>query len=238
MAAVVIKSGDTVLDAALIAQFELDSLSGLTDEAMRQADRDANSIRAQAEFEAERIRADARDQGYALGLGQGQSQGRQEGRQEAIAKFQSSASHLSSSLEAALAEVENSKRNLISRCHRDLIRLAIVIAERILKASVERDSSIAIRNVEAAVDLVSATTDLEIRMNPKEALCLRDSGLPLLHRIQVQRHVELVEDESITPGGCLIKTADGDVDAQLETQLEQIVAEILPTDTEHEHDAD
>ena len=37
-------------------------------------------------------------------------------------------------------------------------------------------------------------------------------------------HVELVDDEAIAPGGCRVTTAAGEVDAQIDTQLDRIVA--------------
>jgi flagellar biosynthesis/type III secretory pathway protein FliH len=42
------------------------------------------------------------------------------------------------------------------------------------------------------------------------------------------KHIEIVHDASIAPGGCRIFTARGQVDGDLDTQLDRVIGELLP----------
>ena len=42
------------------------------------------------------------------------------------------------------------------------------------------------------------------------------------------KHVELVEDASVSPGGCRVMTRHGEVNAQIDTQLDRVIAELMP----------
>jgi flagellar biosynthesis/type III secretory pathway protein FliH len=43
------------------------------------------------------------------------------------------------------------------------------------------------------------------------------------------RHVELVEDATLSPGGCRVFTRGGRIDADLDEQLDRVIDELLPT---------
>jgi flagellar biosynthesis/type III secretory pathway protein FliH len=42
------------------------------------------------------------------------------------------------------------------------------------------------------------------------------------------KHVELMDDPSLSPGGCRILTGGGVIDAELNAQVDRIAAELLP----------
>jgi flagellar biosynthesis/type III secretory pathway protein FliH len=44
------------------------------------------------------------------------------------------------------------------------------------------------------------------------------------------KHVELIDDPAVAPGGCRILTRHGEVDAEIEGQLDRVIAELLPGD--------
>ena len=46
------------------------------------------------------------------------------------------------------------------------------------------------------------------------------------------KHIELVEDETLSPGGCRIFTRHGQIDADLDGQLQRIAAELVPAPPE------
>ena len=58
------------------------------------------------------------------------------------------------------------------------------------------------------------------------------------HRAEFRglEHVHLVDDASVTPGGCVVTSGQGVIDAQIDTQLRRIV-ELLVPDSAHAEDA-
>ena len=41
-------------------------------------------------------------------------------------------------------------------------------------------------------------------------------------------HAQLVEESSLTPGGCRVYTGQGEIDADLDAQLDRVIADLLP----------
>jgi flagellar assembly protein FliH len=87
-------------------------------------------------------------------------------------------------------------------------------------------------NLAEAMKLVAHAADVRVAINPMQKSVL-EAALP---RLQLQwpelKHVELVEEATISPGGCRIFTARGHVDADLDAQLDRVVADLLPRDEE------
>ena len=58
--------------------------------------------------------------------------------------------------------------------------------------------------------------------NPADVAVLRDHKTRLIDALGRARDVEVREDRNVKPGGVLVQTESGVIDAQLETQLEEI----------------
>jgi flagellar biosynthesis/type III secretory pathway protein FliH len=76
--------------------------------------------------------------------------------------------------------------------------------------------------------LVVHAADLRIAVNPTQ----RETLAGALPRLSLQwpalAHVELLDDASIAPGGCRLYTRQGSVDADLDVQLRNIAADLVP----------
>jgi flagellar biosynthesis/type III secretory pathway protein FliH len=70
---------------------------------------------------------------------------------------------------------------------------------------------------------------VRIAINPQQKQVLMD----LLPQLRMQwpkiSHIELIEDSAIAVGGCRVFTAQGEVDAELDRQIDRIAADLLPT---------
>jgi len=70
--------------------------------------------------------------------------------------------------------------------------------------------------------------DVRIALHPSQLQKLQQE-LPNLRLSWPQmKHVELVADESVAPGGVRIHSQHGQVDGQLDTQLDRIIRELMP----------
>ena len=69
-----------------------------------------------------------------------------------------------------------------------------------------------------------------VAVHPSQFKTLQDE-LPHLRLAWPQlKHVELVEDSSIAPGGARIFTSHGSIDGDLDAQLDHVIADLLPQD--------
>jgi flagellar assembly protein FliH len=226
-----------VIKAATLATEERRFRPLRTAEEMRQAHEIVESARArasalieEARAEAQTIRRTAAEEGAQQTFEEARRQGLESGRIEA--------------LEAARAEFAQRQASLIAACRRlveslesqqaawqaaarqDLVDLALAVAERIVKHAGERERAVVLANLEEAARLVGARSDVIIAVSPADAEAARSFADSLLDAHEAWRHVRIVEEPDVSPGGCRVQWGTGAVDATLETQLDRISAEL------------
>jgi flagellar assembly protein FliH len=111
---------------------------------------------------------------------------------------------------------------------REVVALAVAIARRVTKRQGLVDPEVLTENLREAMKLVAHAADVRIAVHPQQKVVL-ESVLPQLRLSWPDlKHVELVEDSALSPGGCRIFTARGTVDADLDGQLDRVVNDLLP----------
>ncbi len=160
----------------------------------------AAMIKEQAEQERARVLAEAREQG------------RQEGLAQTTELRMKAKAH---------------RDDLIAGAEREMVALACRIAEKIIGADLERSPETIINICATAIDNVRNVAALTVRVNPQSAAILREKKKPLMELIGRVKDIAIREDSDVAPGGCIIETDSGTIDAQLSTQLEMIQRVLL-----------
>ena len=169
----------------------------------------ARDLTVSAAAEAIRLREEAHREGFE----RGQAEGREQARREESLK-------LGEGIRKILGEVERHRTRLELESERDLVRLAVAIAEKIVKAEVKRGAAVAEHNLRAALRRAVRGHGLEIRLHPDDAAKFRPSGADF-------QGATITPDPSVTPGGCVVVSAAGTVDFDVPTQLEEIERGLL-----------
>ncbi|MEO0629198.1 MAG: FliH/SctL family protein [Planctomycetota bacterium] len=201
------------------------------------AKREADRIVAEANAERERLIGDAsalgHREGHAKGMTEGREAGKAAGETAAQAEHAERLRALQSAWSDALEEFLAQRDHLLVTCKTDVLRLALSIAERITHRTIECDTSVVCEQIEAALAMVGKPSRVTVAVHPQE-LPLASEALPdLAARLQAVEHAELVADESLEPGSCVVRSADGGlVDASIETQLARIAELIVPGSSE------
>lgn len=195
----------------------------------------AELIVAAAQEEGERIKRDARLEGFAQGrtegLAKGGQEGAAEGRQRAHAERSAGLDELSRVLTLLVEQLDRSRQELEAAAVREVLGLAVAIAERVTKRQGVLDPRVAVANVAEALKLVIHGSDVRIAIHPDQKTVLEEALPSLQAQWSGLKHVELIEDETLAPGGCRIYTGQGEIDGDLEGQLRRIVADLLPDNT-------
>ena len=79
-----------------------------------------------------------------------------------------------------------------------------------------------------ALALVHERSNIAIHINPIDLSALEQFGETELHSLTGGRDVRLIADASLARGGCVVRTPRTEIDASLETQIEEIVSLLLP----------
>lgn len=110
----------------------------------------------------------------------------------------------------------------------DVAKLALAIAERITKRTGLIDPNVLADNLREAMKLVVRTGELRIAIHPAQIETINSLMPSLKSEWPMLAGAEIVADETVTPGGCRIATAHGQIDADLQSQLDRIAVELLP----------
>lgn len=133
-------------------------------------------------------------------------------------------------------EIAGLEARMLKEVEGEVVRAAMRVARELLAAEMQLRED-AVVDV-AATALVAAKTarDINLRANPRDAAVLRNHKARLVSVLTRAKDLEVREDRRVRPGGVLIETESGVVDAQLETQLEELelVLSQSPTVTEAE----
>jgi flagellar assembly protein FliH len=115
-----------------------------------------------------------------------------------------------------IADISGLRAKLRREAEGDLVTLAIAIARRVIHRELAVDPDAIQGLVKAALEKVQARDICNIRMHSDYLAQVR----PLLQRFNVQ--VEIAPDSTLKPGDFVIETKRGNLDASIDTQLQEI----------------
>jgi len=164
---------------------------------------------AQAEAEAQALREQARGEGHAAGLQDGRSEGAERMRD---------ATH---ALGEVLAGVQALQDEIALGVERDAIELALALAGKILAATLEVHPEGVVEVVQGALRRVGGQRRIVIFVNPADLDVVREALGELGAQAGGLEPLDLQADQRVEAGGAVVRTAEGEVDAQVQTQLER-----------------
>jgi flagellar assembly protein FliH len=163
---------------------------------------DAPSAGAQgAEIEA--IRAAAYDEGFAAASEQ--LQGRLEGPASALA--------------AAAQQLQDLRADAAASVEAEAVELALRIAEQAIGAALNVDRELVVEVVRGALRRLVERDRVLIFVNPDDLEVVREHTARLVGELGGIEHCEVQAERRVRPGGAIVRTAEGEVDATLETKL-------------------
>lgn len=215
-----------------VQPFSMADIENQAKEILEQAQRKADRLEAAAQEHAKKILRDAQTAGLRGGWKEGWNKGHEEGikagKEQALAENKTEFAATIAALKSAAEMLNRSRVELESAALKDVLALAVAIAERVTKRQGVLDPAVAVNNVEEALKLVSHSSDIRIAIHPKNKSTLKE----VLPRLKTQwpalAHLELVEDDMLAPGGCRIYTAQGEVDGDLDGQINRVVIDLMP----------
>ncbi len=112
---------------------------------------------------------------------------------------------------------------ITAQAETELVELSLEIAKKIVAREVSLDREIAYSLVRLALGKLHHRSAAEVRLNPKDF----DFVETRRGQIGFRGSLTLTADDAISPGGCLIHTETGDIDARIKSQFEEIANGLL-----------
>jgi flagellar assembly protein FliH len=194
----------------------------------RDIEAEAQKLLAEAARQADAIREAAREDGYRDGHDRGLVDVRDEGLRLAIDEHAEQLELALGALHEAVAQVTTSKEQLHGDAVTDMVELAIAIARRVTKRQAMFDPQVLVANLREALGLSGRGRQLRVAIHPTQHQVLMQAMPQLAIEWPALSQAQIVEDASLAPGGCRVFTEHGQIDADLENQLDRVVGGLMP----------
>lgn len=194
------------------------SEDAITEEGTRQpVDAQAHALLAAAAHEAERLvtAAQARvatleQEAYQTGLAAARANMNEE--------VEAAASELREQLVRTLTELESLYPLIASRAERDLVKLALEIARKVVHREVTTDADIVLSLARVALERLHPRAVATVLLHPDDFAHVSAQRQALSNN----NAIEITADKAVGRGGCIIQSEHGDIDARIEQQFASI----------------
>lgn len=194
--------------------FELDNIDFSQRQERRRGDRrrgyrriDDRNLISRAQEEADSIRETAAKEGYKAGLEQAES--------DIVA------------LREKIADFVSAKKEVFEYIAPDILEISVDIAQKIIKREVSQNPQIILDSILDVMKTISKEENrITVKVNPLQADLVKTELPDYISSMGIEAKINVVGDESIAEGGCILNTNNGIVDASLDTQLD-IIKEAL-----------
>lgn len=164
---------------------------------------DDRNLISRAQEEAVQIKEAAYQEGYNQGL---------ENAKNDIVAFKSN-----------IGAFMNSEKRVFDAIAPDIIEISLQIAKKIIKHEVQVDPQIVIDTVlDVLSNIPKNEPKLTLLVNPVQSQYIKDNLPDKLTLLGVESKLNIVSDETVSEGGCILQTNNGIVDASIEAQLDII----------------
>ena len=215
--AVVLDLGDIARQAEALRAAAIAQAEGVVEEARR---------------ERERLIAGAADIGFKEGEARGHEAGLHagfdEGRRTVFEEHARQIAAIEAGWTRALDDFESRRARILEESRRDVLRLALEIAQRATHRAVAADEAAVEAQLAAAIHAVLEPHSIVALIHPDDAELAAAAMPRLVARLSGSPHIEIRPDPALAHGECIIRTTGGEVDARLSTQLDRIAETLLP----------
>ena len=181
---------------------------------LAEANQKAAEIEGSARAAFEKERADAADAGF------------KEGREAGYAEGEAEANRLIERLQTMLERARIRREEILAETEQQIVDLALLMARKVIKIISETQKEVVAANVTEALRKVKALGDIIIRVNLADLQLTTEHIDSFIHRMEGVKGIQVAEDSTVDPGGCIIETDFGEIDARISSQLAELESKI------------
>lgn len=182
-------------------------------------------------FEAEQLKQQMYEQAKQEGYRDGYAEGVRQGRQQAAEDMATELNEATKQARKILLDAHQQYKQFVIDAEREVIQIAFALAKKILMREIDENPTVVLPIVKAALDKVRDQEHMTIRVSPDDFELLLQAKRDLQMMVGRENAISVLSDHTVSPGGCLIDTPYGTVDASIDTQFEAVkkaLEEVMP----------
>lgn len=142
----------------------------------------------------------------------------QQGISEGQRQVKADTAQLMKQFADVLAAVQTQRSNLQQKYEKDITTLVKVMVEHLTNHEVTISDRVIQTCLKQAMEFIVSHSDVRVRLNPQDYQRIKTAGLEDPAFLEGKSQVHLVEDPTISMGGCFLESSFGEIDASLENR--------------------
>lgn len=172
---------------------------------------DASALREM--LSAEKLE-EIRNQAHTEGFEQGRNEGLKAGQKEIAAQVQC--------LHQVLNTLSEPLHDVNARVEQELVQLALAVARQVVRRELRSDPAQVVALAREAIHVLPSHAErVQVFLHPDDAALMRE------HAAATDNAWRIVDDPSLTRGGCRVVSENSQVDATLEARLAAVVERLM-----------
>ncbi len=179
--------------------------------------RDDTGLKAGLKFQREGYEEQIGDS-QVLNKEQVYNQGKQAGLEQAEQQFCDTVSALG----IALEEIGRLRESILKNSIHDMLLLVMAITKEVINREVEANPDVIVSTISRALNAAVKSDEFHLVVNPLDLDLVNEKKPFFIASISGLQNITVETSEEVSSGGCLLESNFGEVDATIESQLEQI----------------
>lgn len=151
---------------------------------------------------------------YEKGFVQGEKDGFELGEKKAIKVIEN--------IENLLNEINSLKHDILKQYEKEILDLIFAVVEKIVHHEVRLDETAIKKAIFDALEFAVEKSKVVFNVNPEDYEYVEKLRPDLFNRYKELKSIVVTSDPSISRGGCFLETPYGNIDATIESKLENI----------------
>jgi len=189
---------------------------------------------SQKEAEKQKAEAEAGAKSIIEGAGKeaeeqkkaGYNEGFKKGREEGFETGKAEMERLTIRMQVMLERIQDKRTDIFDEAEQQIIDLVLLTTRKVVKIIPEKEKNVVIENIKAALGKVKERGKIIIKINTEDLKLSTEHKNDFIKLIESGNSLELHEDNSIEPGGCIVQTDFGEIDARISSQLFELESKI------------
>lgn len=154
----------------------------------------------------------------------GYQHGKREGLEKGLAEGRAMINERLAALDVVIQALQHPLQNLDDVVENDLVELVFSIARQLIRREINTQPDQIIAVIRDALGVLpTGARDIKVFLHPEDAKLSRE----LMSLSEQEQVWQIIEDPTLTRGGCRVQTEQSRVDATVESRLNEVIASVL-----------
>ncbi len=147
---------------------------------------------------------------------------RREGHRQAMNEAAGALVQAADALSQALDEVSRLRATLLKNSTEDMVRLVMAIAEQVVGAEIDTRPEFVLETLKSALQHALKADEYQVRVHPEDLALVVEHKPLFLAAVSGLRDLRFSADDGVSRGGCVVESHLGQVDATIDSRLDEI----------------